>query len=94
MAASQDRKRPASKIPEGCKTFINYTGTVIAELDLSEQLDDLGHRNIPFSYGIILALGTSAFKNRFTEQLVGLLFFQGQATIYRTVAKVQHIGPI
>ena len=56
MAASQDGERPASELPEGCKTFLNCTGSVIAELELLEQLDALGHRNESYAHGNVLAL--------------------------------------
>ena len=56
MAASQDGERPASELPERCKTFLNCTGEGMAELELSEQLNALGHRNVSFAHGNVLAL--------------------------------------
>ena len=56
MAASQDGERPAIELPEGCKTFLNCTRVGMAELESSEQLDALGHRNVSFTHGTVLAL--------------------------------------
>ena len=61
MAASQDGERPACELPEGCKTFVNYTGAGMAESELTEKLDALGHRNVSFAHGIILALHGGVF---------------------------------
>ena len=61
MAASQDGERPACELPQGCKTFMNCTGTGMAESELTEQLNALGHRNVSFAHGKILALNGGVF---------------------------------
>ena len=56
MVASQNGERPASDHTEGCKTFLNCTREGMAELESSEQLDALEHRNVLFTHGTVLAL--------------------------------------
>ena len=56
MEGSQEGEHTASELSEGCKTFLNCTGEVMAELELSEQLDELGHRSVSFAHGAVLAL--------------------------------------
>jgi hypothetical protein len=41
MTASKDSERPASNLPEGCKTALNGRSTQMIELVLSELLHDL-----------------------------------------------------
>ena len=42
MAASEDGERAASEIPDSCKKFGNTTSAGMAELELLEQLGQLG----------------------------------------------------
>ena len=56
MAASEDGEKAASSLPEGCKAFLSCTSTGMAELELTEQLEDLGVKNIHFAHGTIIAL--------------------------------------
>ena len=61
MAASEDRERPAAVLAESCKAFLNCRSTGMGELELLEHLETLGHRNVAFAHGIIMALYGGVF---------------------------------
>jgi hypothetical protein len=56
MWASEDGERAASEIPESCKKFWNSASSGMAELELLEQLEQLGIRNVAFAHGTVVAL--------------------------------------
>jgi len=56
MAASEDGDRAASEIPDSCKKFWNATSAGMAELELLEQLEQLGIRNVAFAHGTVVAM--------------------------------------
>ena len=56
MAASEDGERAASEIPESCKKFWNSASSGMAELELLEQLEQLGIRNVAFAHGTVVAM--------------------------------------
>ena len=56
MAASEDGECAASEISDSCKKFWNATSAGMAELELLEQLGQLGIRNITFAHGTVVAM--------------------------------------
>ena len=56
MAASEDGERAASEIPESCNKFWNYLGLDMTELELLEQLEQLGIGNIVFAHDTLVVL--------------------------------------
>ena len=56
MAASEDGEKAARNIPEGCRAFLNCSSAGMAELELTEQLEELGIRNVSFAHGTVIAL--------------------------------------
>ena len=56
MAASVDGERPAPSVPDSCKAFWSCSSSGMAELELMEQLEQLGLRNVSFAHGTVVAL--------------------------------------
>ena len=56
MAASEDGKSVPNELPEGCKSFLNCNSAGMAELELYEQLEDVGLKNVSFAHGTVIAL--------------------------------------
>jgi hypothetical protein len=56
MVSLEDAERAVSEIPESCKKFWNSASSGMAELELLDQLEQLGIRNVAFDHGTVVAL--------------------------------------
>ena len=56
MASLENGERVALEIQESCKKFWNSASSGMTELELLDQLEQLGIRNVAFAHGTVVAL--------------------------------------